>query len=154
MIGCTSLIRSNRAREALPFAEHMVHDHYLAFFCALHGRIAVCPEHLVRYRIHGGNQTGVLAHVEDWESYCENHMKPFCNRVEELQRRFSLPELETAAQWARARQKNARRQSGGMSELWRLRAVNPATTLFELVALRFPRPMFRAALRAIRAGKI
>lgn len=154
VIGCTTLIRSGRAKEAIPFAEHMVHDHYLAFFCALHGAIAVCPEHLVRYRIHGSNQTGVLAHVADHKSYCEKYIMPFCARIEELQRRFSLPELGTAAQWAWARQKNARREPRGMRNLWKLRHVNQSITLFELVVLRLPLPLFRAAVHVIQAGKI
>ena len=154
VIGCTSMLRAQTAREALPFAKNMVHDHYLAFFCALHGSVAVHPEHLVRYRIHGGNQTGVLAKVVDRESYLERHMMPFCNRVKELQQRFSLPELDTAAQWADARIKNSQHIFKGMLALWKLRNVNKTTTLFELVALRVPKPLFRWMLRAIQAGKI
>lgn len=154
VIGCTSMIRAQTAKAALPFAVHMVHDHYLAFFCALRGEIAVHPEHLVRYRIHGGNQTSVLAKVVDRESYLERHMMPFCRRVEELQRRFSLPELEIAAQWAAARQENSRHSLKGTAALWKLRNVNKTTTLFELIALRAPKPLFRLMLRVIQTGKI
>lgn len=154
VIGCTMLIRRKAALAALPFAEHMVHDHYLAFFCALQGAIAVCPEHLVRYRIHNGNQTGVLAQINTPKEYREKHLAPFCERVEELRGRFLLPELDRAAQWAEARQKNAARQNGGIRELWHLRGVNWTTTLFELIALRLPQPLFRLALRPIQIGKL
>ena len=154
VIGCTMLIPREAALTALPFAEHMVHDHYLAFFCALQGAIAVCAEHLVRYRIHGENQTGVLARIETQEEYGEKHLTPFCARVEELRARFSLPELDRAAQWAEARQKNAARRKGGMRKLWKLRSVNKTTTLFELIALRLPPPLFRLALRPIQTGRL
>ena len=148
------MIRAQAAKDALPFAKNMVHDHYLAFFCALRGSLAVHPEPLVRYRIHGSNQTSVLAKVVDRESYLERHMMPFCRRVEELQQRFGLPELETAAQWAAARQKNSQHSLKGAAALWKLRNVNKTTTLFELIALRVPKPLFRWMLRVIQAGKV
>lgn len=154
VIGCTMLIRRETARAALPFVRTMVHDHYLAFFCALQGTIAVCPGHLVRYRIHGGNQTGVLTRIETPQEYRERHLVPFCARIDDLQARFSLPELDGAARWAEARQKNAARQKGGMRELWKLRHVNRTTTLFELIALRLPRLLFRWLLRQIQIGRL
>ena len=154
VIGCTTLVRAERAKASLPFVNSMVHDHYLAFFCALHGSIQSSPDHLVLYRIHGNNQTGVLAHITDRKSYMANHLIPFCSRVEELNARFSLPELDMAAQWAKARIKNVQRQPGGMRALWKLRKVSQTTTMFELIALRLPQFLFRVLLRAIQAGKI
>ena len=154
VIGCTMLVRAERARAALPFAAHMVHDHYLAFYCAAHGAIGVCPGYLIRYRIHGGNQTGILARVFDRESYCNEHIMPFYQRVTELQERFQLPELDQAKRWALARRKNALKMSGAIPALWRLRSVNLSTTLFELIALRLPRPLFTLALKLIQAGKL
>jgi len=154
VIGCTMLVRRSLAQKALPFVQTMVHDHYLALFCSLHGSIAVCSEHLVRYRIHGNNQTGVLMHVTDRESYCQKHMKPFCDRVEELGERFSFPELKAAQMWAQARNENAQRKLSGFWKLWKLRGVNRQTTLFELVALRLPQPLFCVILRAVQRGKI
>lgn len=154
VIGCTMLVDSCAAKEALPFAKTMVHDHYLAFFCAMRGSIQVCPEHLVRYRIHGNNQTSVLARVKDRASYLEYHMQPFCDRVVELDQRFKLPELQLAEQWAQARMDNAGRKPGGMRRLWKQRSCNVTTSLFELVALRMPEGIFQWMLRQIQAGKI
>jgi len=154
VIGCTALIQANQAKEALPFAKHMVHDHYLAFYCALHGSIAVYPEALVKYRIHGSNQTGVLNRVTNRSSYIERHMMPFCRRVEELQQRFALAELELAEEWVKAREENAIRKPGSMKKLWRLRHINKPTTMFELIVLRLPGPLLQMALKVIRSGKI
>ena len=154
VIGCTMLIRERCAKAALPFAEHMVHDHYLAFCCSMEGAILVCPECLVKYRIHGNNQTGVLARVIDRESYVAYHILPFAKRIEELQQRFELGELERSALWAQARIENARREPNSRVKLWKLRNINRTTTLFELVALRFPKPLFQIVVRIIRSGKI
>lgn len=154
VIGCTMLIRSDLARRAIPFAESMVHDHYLAFVCALEHEIVSLEQPLICHRIHGGNQTGVLAHIRTKEDYVERHMEPFCRRVEELSARFDLPELTEAAEWAEARRANARRERGAMGRLWALRGLNKSTTCFELFALRFPRPLFRLAVRVIQKGKI
>jgi len=154
VIGCTMLILSDMAKKALPFSKNMVHDHYLAFFCSLKGKIQVYPEHLVNYRIHGNNQTGVLARVVDQHSYVEHYMTPFCDRIEELQRRFFLVELDKAAQWTVARRKNASKENGGAKMLWKNRKANIAVTMFELIGLRLPPPMFRMLLRTIQNGKI
>ena len=153
-IGCTMLVDSGAAKAALPFAKTMVHDHYLAFFCAMRGPILVCPEHLVRYRIHDHNQTSVLAKVQDCESYRLYHMQPFYERIKELSERFQLPELTVAEQWARARMDNAERKHHSMRALWKLRACNQTTTLFELVALRMPNSIFQWMLHQIQRGKV
>ena len=154
VIGCTMLIYREAAIGALPFSACMVHDHYLAFYCAVHGAIAVCSQHLVRYRIHKANQTNVLAKITDKESYIRLHMDPFCNRVQELSRRFSVPELQEAAKWAGARKDNVTRTKGCIRKLWRLRKINFTTTCFELIALRMPAPIFCILLKMIQHGKI
>lgn len=154
--GCTILMRADVARQAVPFAESMVHDHYLAFFSALWGDIASCPEALVRYRQHDNNQTGVLYRITSKQEYLDLHLAAFAARSEELYRRFGdeEPELERARRWCAAREKNAARQPGGMRALWALRHVNLSTSLFELICLRLPEPLFRLALKWIQAGKI
>lgn len=154
VIGCTTLIRSTCAKAALPFVGNMVHDHYLAFFCACNGLISVSDEPLVNYRIHENNQTGVMAQVTDRASYCACRVEPFYRRIKELSGRFELEELSRAAKWAQARMDHVGNVPGAIRELWRLREVDKATTLFELVVFRFPRPLFRAVVRLIQAGKI
>ena len=69
VIGCTMLVERAQAQKCLPFAKTMVHDHFLALMTSLEGRIAVCHTPLIQYRIHGGNQTGILSGVTDKESY-------------------------------------------------------------------------------------
>lgn len=154
VIGCTMLLPAGLAKEACPFAESMVHDHYLALYAALHGAIYSHPAPLIQYRVHGGNQTGVLSRVTDKATYLDRHLGGFVCRVEELSRRFSFPELDRARRWAEARTANSRGEPGGAYRLWKLRAVNPSTSYFELIGLRLPDALFRQAVRAIQKGKI
>ena len=153
VIGCTMLISSKLAKEACPFVKSMVHDHYLAFYAALRGTIYVSPAPLVKYRIHGGNQTGVLSRITTKEEYAQKHLGLFVDRIGELSGRFSLPELAVAQQWARARQENYAGKISGAYHLWKLRKINAATSYFELVGLRLPNFLFRWAVRLIQQGK-
>ena len=154
VIGCTMLLPARLAKDACPFAKSMVHDHYLALYAALHGAIYSHPTPLIQYRIHGGNQTGVLAQITDKAEYLDLHLGGFVSRVQELSRRFSFPELDQARHWAEARVANSRGEPGGAYQLWKLRSVNPSTSWFELIGLRLPDALFRQVVRAIQKGKI
>ena len=61
-----------------------------------------------------------------------------------------LPELPDIRAWCAARERNYRRERGSFGELFRLRRLIPSTTLFELLALRMPRPLFRLAVWAVQ----
>jgi glycosyltransferase involved in cell wall biosynthesis len=70
--GCTMLIKSKIAKEAMPFCiDYYVHDHWLALFASSVGRISYVAEPLIRYRIHGGNQIGIsmLNGIESRDDY-------------------------------------------------------------------------------------
>lgn len=70
--GCTMLLKSEIAKEAIPFCTgYYVHDHWLALFASSVGRISYVPEPLIKYRIHGGNQIGasMLSGIESREDY-------------------------------------------------------------------------------------
>ena len=153
-IGCTMLIRSRIAKSAVPFAESMVHDHYLAWFTAREHEIRSIKSPLIWYRIHEGNQTGVLAGITTKRDYMDLHLNVFVSRVHELSGKADSSEMKVARRWADARRDNAKRIPGAAKALWTLRSVNISTTVFELVALRLPDPLFRLAVRAIQKGKI
>ena len=154
VIGCTMLMRSDIAKAAVPFAPSMVHDHYLAWFCARENEIAVAKQPLLNYRLHGGNQTGVLTNIVTKQDYLQLYLGEFLSRVSELSERSDGEALHQAAAWAQARCDNAARKRGAVRRLWAMRRVNTSTTLFEIVGLRLPEPLFRWAIRLIRWGKL
>jgi glycosyltransferase involved in cell wall biosynthesis len=71
--GCTMLIRSDIAKESLPFPEYKyyVHDHWLTLFASCKGKITYIEESLVKYRIHSNNQIGakVMPGINNKEDY-------------------------------------------------------------------------------------
>ena len=141
-----------RAASYLPYPDELVHDHYLLFRAALDGAIDYLDEPQMRYRVYGGNQTGVMTGVATKEDYFTRRIAVFEARIRRLSTYASLPELETAEAWCRARISNFRREKGGFRALWRLRHFNRVTSLFELFALRFPAPLFRFAIRMVQKG--
>ena len=149
--GCTVIARRTRILSYLPFPEEIVHDHYIAFRAALDGALDYLSEPQMLYRVYGGNQTGVLTGVKTKEDY-------YHRRIEVFQRRLNtfaayapnLPELKELEEWSQARISNYQRKKGGLAALWRLRRCNKPTTLFEVVALRFPTPLYRLAVKAVQ----
>lgn len=154
VIGCTMLVRAALAKAAIPFAPGMVHDHYLAFYAAREHGIGVAAVPLVQYRLHGGNQTGVLAHVQTWADYCREYVFPFCCRVEALQQRFPADVPEETVRWAKVRRANAAGEKGAARQLFAMRHVHGSVALFELLAPHFPGWLFGYAVGLIRKGKI
>ena len=154
VIGCTMLIRTEIAQASLPFPAHMVHDHYLAFYCAREHGIAVADRPLVYYRRHAGNQTGVLSNVRTREDYRELYVRAYCRRIEELEARFPGVVSEETVRWARAREAHIDHKPGSARALFCLRRYNRAAAWFDLVGLRLPEPMFRWAVELIRRGKL
>ena len=154
VIGCTMLISAKIAKDACPFMKNMVHDHYLAFYAATKGKIYSHDSSLIQYRIHGGNQTGILSGIKTKNDYIYKHIGVFASRIEELSDHFSFSELNAAQNWVNARKENASGSLCGAYHLWCLKEVNVTTSIFEIVGLRLPNNLFSLALRFIKRGKI
>ena len=151
-LGCTMVAERSRIRSYLPFPPEIVHDHYILFRAALDGAIDYLDKPQMRYRVYGGNQTGVMTGVKSKQDYKTRRIDVFDARVRRFASFSQIPELQTALDWSHARQSNFKREKGGFRALWRLRKVNKVTSLFELFALRLPRPLFRFAIRLIQKG--
>lgn len=67
--GCCMLIRSDTAKSAIPFSEYMIHDQWICIVASIDGNISFIEKPLVKYRIHGNNQTGSLRSVYTKEDY-------------------------------------------------------------------------------------
>lgn len=55
IVGHTVLIRSDLARQLMPFPQGVPHDWWLAVGAAVHGEVQYVDEYLVHYRIHENN---------------------------------------------------------------------------------------------------
>ena len=152
-MGCTMIMERTRALTYLPIPKEIVHDHYIAFRAAADGAIDFLAEPQMKYRVYGGNQTGVMSGVETKEDYLEKRIRIFEKRIEAFSAAVKLPELNVAREWCEVRKHNFFRKKGAFRALWRMKDVNKATSLFELFALRFPDFLFRFAIHQNRKGK-
>ena len=151
VVGCTVILSRARTMSYLPFPDEAVHDHYIAFRAALDGALDYLPEPQILYRVYGGNQTGVMTGVKTKADYVRERIEVYAARVEIFARYApNLEELAVMRAFARARRDHFYRKKGSVRALWRLRRCNPTTTLFELLALRLPAPLFRLAVKLIQ----
>ena len=150
--GCAMMIRSETAKAAIPFCPYMVHDHYLAFYSSLHGQIRSVPRALLRYRLHGGNQTGVMAGVFDKQSYLQNRILEPLSRLRWLQERFGdskqlTVQIEQGICWLEARRDNMKKVHGNKKTVWKHRKLGPLAALFEMLAPQLPQAVFMLPIR-------
>lgn len=144
--GCTMLVDSVQAKNAIPFCPYMVHDHYLALWCAEHGSVQSVMKPLINYRIHGGNQTGLMAGVEDKQSYGVVRISQTVQRLQWLNEHFLCSKqtkhvIEDGVKWACARQENW--NSGKQKAVvWKYRYFSKMPSLFEIFFRNVPESVF------------
>lgn len=152
VIGCTSLVRADIAKKAIPFANSMVHDHWLALFASTEGKIEFSSKPLMNYRIHENNQTLVLSGVNTKDDYYRVRIKKFRDRVLEIKDRLPVNGCERALDWANARVDYFNKRKASFSELWKLRKTQMSTSSFELLMMRMPNFVFKIGIDAIKRG--
>lgn len=148
--GCTMLVRAEAARAALPFCPYMVHDHYIALRSAEKGAIRSVLRPLIRYRIHGANQTNVLAGATDKKSYGQVRINAMTERLHWLEEHVSWEgetrrTIQDGIIWSQARERNWS-HLGGKLLIWKYRSFNPAYSWFELFAAELPEKLFQLCL--------
>lgn len=153
-IGCTVVMETKVAKDAMPFIDGMVHDHWLVLFAASTGKICVCPQKLIRYRIHGGNQTGVLSKIKSKDDYFKMRILPFKNQILQIEKRLDLKILPAAKEWAFAREDFFLKRTGAFKKLWKHRKLNLPVSLFEMATRFMPDFLYKILLRALQKGII
>ncbi|MDD3409451.1 MAG: glycosyltransferase [Eubacteriales bacterium] len=153
--GCACLVRADAARAALPFPAYTVHDQWIALTAARRGGIVSLPEPLVRYRIHGENQTPTLRGVQSKADYARVRIGRDRRRVDEYHERVDLGEPQRRLErWMNAREGLARHEKGAWRALFALRGVDPKISWFELAMPLLPEGLFRRLVRAVQHGKL
>lgn len=156
--GCTMLALASEAKMAVPFCPYMVHDHYLALWCAERGIVLSLPRQLVDYRIHGGNQTNLLAGVTDKASYGTMRIEIVVERMKWLEDHFvcsmSLKAMiHDVLLWAQAREQNWSHR-GGSRMVWKYRRFSPLPSMAEIVLKYVPDSLFLKIVQLARKNYI
>ena len=156
--GCTMLVQSDAAKRAIPFCPYMVHDHYIALCCAAEGMVYSSPEKTICYRIHGGNQTGIMSGVRDKESYLNVRISAVEEKLRWLEKYFPYHDdlnksIHRRLRWVHARKENWQKK-GHASERWQLRECGRQVTAYEILASRLPKKLFMRTIDLARKNVI
>lgn len=82
--GCCMLVKNETAKSAVPFSKSMIHDQWICLVASLDGKISFVEKALVKYRIHGNNQTGSLRGVFTKKDYYSLRVDILKDRMNEL----------------------------------------------------------------------
>jgi hypothetical protein len=137
----------------------MVHDHYLAVWCASKGRIVSLPDRLIRYRIHEGNQTPIMAGVTDKRRYVDERIRKRIDSLHWLRDRFQgdtgfSEVIDRDLSWTEARQRRFEGQLGAIRAIWRLRRLSLPTSLFEIAMAGMPECVFMKIVNLLKRNAI
>lgn len=157
VVGCSMIIKSSAAKKAVPFEKEFVHDHFLALFASLEGEFAYINKPLVKYRVHGNNQTGVLNGVASKKDYYEIRIEPFFIRTNDLFKRFKeLSDLTCELlKWAEARKRYYLKPNiKDFFLILQYRRFGNSVAVFELILPFLPKGMFSYCIKLIKKGKI
>lgn len=94
--GCALLVKSQIAKEAIPFLDGYIHDHWLALYASVKGSISYVPKALIGYRIHGNNQIGArrFGGINSKADYLRERLYKRKNTIQEVINRFhAYPEV-------------------------------------------------------------
>ncbi len=157
--GCTTLVNAGQAKAAVPFCPYMVHDHYLAVWCAARGSVVSLPQRLINYRIHANNQTTIMTGVVDKETYVEVRIRKAIRRLEWLRERMRgqgdlSAAIDRTLNWTRARERCYAGDTRARGEVWRARDLSPVTSVFDIVMAGAPDWMFRCCIGLLRRNVI
>lgn len=145
--GCTMLMPTELAKQATPFCPYMVHDHYLALYASMFGMIQSLDKSLIHYRIHGGNQTGILAGVTNKKSYCQIRIVEPLKKFEWIENNLKMPKklyeiVKQGQQWFEARKKYFEGDKQYIYVIWKYRKFSVLPSLFEILAGMLPESIF------------
>ncbi len=152
--GCTMMLRAETAKAAVPFCPYMVHDQYLALYCANLGEIATIMEPHLQYRIHSANQTREMAGVTDKASYLHLRIENVIARMDWLLAHLDCDEslqkeILQLREWYCAR-RSYMLHGKGAGTMWKYRHYSPFIVLFELLADHLPEWLFMLGIRIKR----
>ena len=156
--GCCMIIRADVAKAAIPFEVGMQRDRWLSVVASLNGSISYVDEPLVRYRQHGGNQTGVLKGITDKRTYIDVRLRDHLEMLRSVRNRIKdhdefMQFLDDYIEQTSTRYEYAAGEGIVFLNLVKMiRGLkwDRSVILFETVALKLPDWLFNRVLEAIR----
>ena len=143
--GCNILVRKDALIQYNSIPKGTYWDHWLMILASTQGEIVYIPEKLMRYRIHGTNQTGRFFDVFDKKSYFEKRIKPLYNRMVEMKKRdIHFINEEKIYEFIKAR------YSENLFLIWKYRAFGKVDAYFEILLILLPDCIIKKGFKWIK----
>ena len=157
--GCTMLVRTRFAKCALPFPKEYFHDWWIGLYVADVGEIEVIRKSLIKYRIHGTNQSGMFRGINSKKDYYQKMLYPLIGRAKALTVKFSnsinIGKIQQFNDFVMLRKKYSERFSvKRFFCLLNMRDLHYRVVLFELMLPVIPEFIFRFIAEEKRKGNI
>lgn len=146
--GCSMIVKSEIAKKAMPFPKDTICDQWICCVASLYGKIVYVNEVLVNYRIHGGNQTGILSGISSKSDYNEKRFVPLKNRILALNNyRINYKYKKNVNKFLDASINNS------ITEMLMQGLFFTRRTYFEIIAVLLPDRLFAYIIKKIRGVK-
>lgn len=157
--GCFMLVSAEIVKKALPFAESIFYDQWIALIASLEGELISINENLIKYRRHGKTQTGSLAGINSKQDYKKKYIDSNYAFMKEAKERLFYAKIEKSLNKAillcECREDWWQHFSLiSMIGLFRGFQFDKQILIFEIFAARMPEILFKKVIGYIRGGKI
>lgn len=154
--GCTILMPTQIAKNAIPFPTVVYHDWWLAACAILQGKLYMVDKPLIKYRIYEGNQSGILKNITDKVSYRQVYIESYHSFIWLLHQKFQSSRIvQKYLHWSELRIQYIDNPSiTNAWLLWKCRNFQPKTVYFELCIPCIPNCLFKKLIKVIQSGNL
>ncbi len=142
--GCCMLVKHDIAKRAVPFSNVTIHDQWICIIASIYGTISYVNKPLVKYRIHGDNQTSSLKGIYNKDDYYNMRINILQERLKEVKKICDSIELSEIQNFC-----NARIQRKLIS-VFKYRYLNEKEAYFEIAMKYMPNSLFRFIIRKLK----
>ena len=140
-IGMATMMRTDVARELIPYPTCTGHDKWLTMGADALGACAFVNQALVQYRRHGSNVSGTMSNITCKADWYERRTEPSFQLAQTFCGRFpDAPECDEVRAFAEARKQR------DVLRIWKYRRIAPLVSYFEIVLKIVPEPLLKRLL--------
>ncbi len=142
--GCCMLINSEIAKKAIPFSKVTIHDQWICMIASFYGRISFIDKSLVKYRLHGNNQTGSFKNIYTKKDYYDLRVNILKQRLNEMKKCINDIELSDVENFCYAR------VNKNIFKILKYSYLSRKEAYFELVIQYMPNCLFEIIINKLK----
>ena len=146
--GCCMLVNNDVAKIAVPFSKVTVHDQWICMIATFYGKISFVNNTLVKYRMHGENQTGSLKGVYSKKDYYNRRITILEERIKEVKQAIKISELDEILKDIENFCDG--RKNKKVLKIFKYRYLNKAEAYFEILIKYMPNWMVKLMINKLK----